>query len=79
MYRSLFVFGVVSLLALGLGTGCASSGGDGSGGEEKAAAQEMPIPADSPLAQIEVGMNDENIHHIIKSPNDTNTYITNKT
>ena len=78
MHRSLFVFGVVSLLALGLGTGCASSGGDGSGGEEKAAAQEMPIPADSPLAQIEVGMNDEDVRRIMGSPDDTNAYMTGK-
>ena len=75
MFRRVFVLTLVSLL--GFSVACASGGGD-SAEEPKQAAQEMPIPPDSPLAKIELGMNDEDVRSIMGAPDDSNAYMTGK-
>ena len=75
MVRSFLVLLVTSMLALSVG--CASGGG-GADSAAKAAAEEMPIPAGSPLAKIEMGMSDEKVRSIMGSPDDSNAYMTGK-
>ena len=75
MLRSSFV--LVLITTVGFGLACASGGGGGDAPAETAA-EEIPIPADSPLAKIDVGMNDEQVRSILGSPDDSNGYITGK-
>jgi len=68
---------LVASLAFGLmvGTGgCASSGGSASA----APAADVPIPSSSPLAKIEIGMNDLAVRKAIGEPDDANMYMTGK-
>ena len=74
MIRSFSVMGLIALFAIG----CASSGGGGSSAAEEPASAEMAIPADSPLAKITLGMNDEQVRAILGSPDASNAYMTGK-
>ena len=75
MARSSSLACLIALLAFGFA--CVSSGGEG---EEpaKAAAPQLTMPADSPLAKIELGMNDEQVRAVLGSPDDSNSYTTGK-
>jgi hypothetical protein len=55
---------------------CASGGGGGEG--QTASADEIPPPADSPLAKVETGMSDEKVREILGEPDDTTHYTTGK-
>ncbi len=48
----------------------------GGGGDEKAS--KLPIPADSSLAQVEKGMDDEQVRKIMGSPDGSRSYVTGK-
>lgn len=67
---------LVFLMAF-LGFACASGGG-GDGASAEQAAALPPMPADSPLAKIELGMNGEQVRKILGSPDDSNSYQTGK-
>ncbi len=56
-----------------LAVGCAS-GGSGGGGK----AADTPPPAGSPLAKIELRMNDTQVRNILGAPDNANAYMTGK-
>ena len=60
------------LIAALVGLACAKGGGG------KAAAPEMPPPEGSPLANVEISMNDTQVRQIMGEPNDANAYMTGK-
>ena len=66
---------------VGLGSACAQGGG-GAGGESAPAKAEKPaqapIPSSSPLAKIEMGMNDTDVRRILGEPTRANAYMTGK-
>ena len=72
-HRVRLVLLVFVVAALGA---CAS----GSGGEQSgaAAAKGVAPPADSPLATVELGMNDVQVRKILGDPDNANSYITGK-
>lgn len=72
LHSSLAVAVLVALLGT-LG-GCASSGG----GEAKAAKADVAIPSSSPLAKIELGMNDAQVRNAIGNPDNSKSYMTGK-
>lgn len=61
--------------AIGLSMGCASGGGDGSQAAPKVVVE---VPASSPLAQIELGMNDTDVRRVLGDPARSNSYMTGK-
>ena len=67
------VLGVALALVLSVG-GCSSTGGSGTTAEKVV----LPIPADSPLATVEVGMSDLDVRKIMGEPDDANMYMTGK-
>jgi hypothetical protein len=66
------------MLSLALSTACASGGGGAGGDEAKAKAAAVPVPASSPLAKIEIGMNDTEVRKILGEPDNSNAYINGK-
>lgn len=62
--------------------GCASSSGEGQAAESApapaAAPQDVAPPADSPLAEVQVGMNDLQVRKILGEPDNANAYMTGK-
>jgi hypothetical protein len=70
----------VALLAgaLFLSGGCASSSSSTPASQPAPAQAARPIPADSPLAKVKVGMGMKEVHDLIGQPTDTDTHITGK-
>lgn len=64
--------------------GCASGGGGGAAPAESEAAPAKQQsnytapPAGSPLAKVELGMNDSQVRKILGDPDDSNAYMTGK-
>ena len=74
--KSWVVVGAVALLAAAQ-IGCASK--DPGAAEAPAAeAAAVPIPADSPLAQITAGMTEVDVRKILGEPTQTRSYMTGK-
>ena len=76
MFRSLCAVGFLAVFSLACASG--GSGGDGESAPAKAAAEEMPIPESSPLAKVELNMNDEQVRSTLGSPDASNAYMTGK-
>lgn len=61
---------------------CASGGGAGASGDSSATAAAKPqysdAPAGSPLAKVDLGMNDAEVRKILGDPDDSNAYMTGK-
>lgn len=70
MQRHIGMLGVIVLAALMTGTGCRST--------HRAAKSEIPIPPDSPLAKIELGMDMKQVFDAIGVPTDTASHVTGK-
>ena len=68
------VFAALLLIALA-GWGCASSQGAPA---ENAKTGMSAVPDDSPLAQITIGMNDNEVRKILGEPTSQNAYMTGK-
>lgn len=43
-----------------------------------ASSQPTPVPSDSPLAKVALGMNDTQVRNILGEPNNSNAYMTGK-
>lgn len=76
MRRRLLLAGLICLsLALGA---CASGGGADEGAAAEQPQTAVPPPPGSPLAKIELGMNDTDVRRILGQPTDANAYQTGK-
>lgn len=62
------------VLSVGLTTACASDGGTAASGPNAT----ETIPASSPLAKIENGMNDSDVRKLLGEPSNINAYMTGK-
>ena len=62
------------VFALALMGGCASN----SGGSGSQANQWTAPPADSPLAKVDLGMNDAQVRNVLGNPTNANAYMTGK-
>lgn len=66
---------MVGLVLAGNLVGCAASQ---SGGEAPKAAAAVAVPANSPLAKIQMGMTKRQVKEVLGAPSDENTYLTGK-
>jgi hypothetical protein len=71
-------FGFALAVSLAFGLACASSGSGGGAAPAEAAAQEMAIPPESPLAKVALDMNEQQVRDILGPPDDSNAYMTGK-
>ena len=71
--RPLLAAALLAALVGMLGS-CASSGGSGSSAQQV----EVPVPSSSPLAKIELGMNDTQVRNAIGNPDNSKSYMTGK-
>jgi outer membrane protein assembly factor BamE (lipoprotein component of BamABCDE complex) len=76
------IFGSILLVSgmLGLSIGCASSSPSQAAPSSQPSAVQTPspIPPDSPLAKIKVGMGTKEVFDLLGQPTDTDTHMTGK-
>ena len=77
--RRFILTGLIVGIAIALG-GCASSGDKAESKSTAAASEktEMPIPANSKLAKVEIGMSEQQVRKAIGEPDDARGYPTGK-
>jgi len=80
--QGFLMIGLIAGLTFAIG-GCASSGGGEASNGKAAAAKEaakpaMPVPANSRLAKIKIGMTDEEVRQTIGNPDHIRVYPTGK-
>jgi len=73
------LMGVVLIgMVMGLGAGCAKRAAGPSGSAAPAAATSAPVPANSPLAKVKVGMSEQDVRTILGPPTQENEYVSGK-
>jgi hypothetical protein len=72
------LMGVVLIGMVGLGVGCAKQAAGPSEAATPAAAASAPVPADSPLAKVKVGMTEQEVRAMLGPPTQENEYVSGK-
>jgi outer membrane protein assembly factor BamE (lipoprotein component of BamABCDE complex) len=72
------LMGVVLIGVMGLGAGCAKRAAAPGEAAAPAAATAAPVPADSPLAKVKIGMSEQDVRAILGPPTQENEYVSGK-
>lgn len=76
MMRRLII--VSALCVLTINAGCASKSGTGAAAPDEAVPAAQPIPADSPLSKVRVGMTAQEVSNILGMPTNQVSYASGK-